>query len=197
MALVSEHNQQRGSAIRSGDIVALQEDSRRRPIIESTDIRPEETGRGVALFLQNFRSSSTGEGMLLGKVQTDVTSSGTTVSVKACDAAGTESGDAFSVYLNPDQSAFDPTAVTVANASATATCKLSAGAIIAYAYSGSDAYMLGAIAQVCKDLWIDGTTGKFVYAIYWRVGQAVSTVSNVEGPDTTESLPISCTQPGS
>jgi hypothetical protein len=136
-------------------------------------------------------------GLLLGKIQTDFSASGTQISVKTCDAAGTESGSAFNVYLKPDKSAFDPTAVTVANTAATATCKLAAGTRIEYAFSGADAYMLGDIEQVCKDLWIDGTTGKFVYAIYWRVGQAVSTVSNVNGPDTTESLPISCNQPGS
>ena len=131
-------------------------------------------------------------GLLLGKVQTDFSASGTTVSVKACTAAGTESGSAFNVYLKPDKSAFDPTAVTVANTSATATCKLSAGAIIAYAFSGADAYMLGDIAQVLKDWWVDGTSGKVIYAVYWRIGQAVSTVSNVEGPDTEESDTTPC-----
>lgn len=132
------------------------------------------------------------DGLLLGKIQTDFSASGTQISVKSCDAAGTESGSAFNVYLKPDQSAFDPTAVTVANASATATCKLAAGAIIAYAYSGADAYMIGDVAQVLKDWWVDGTTGKVVYAVYWRVGQAVSTVSNVEGPDTEESDIVPC-----
>jgi hypothetical protein len=158
----------------------------------SADILVSTTSGGTT-FRQTYRPGSNSQDtVLLGKVQTDVTSSGTTVSVKACDAAGTESGSAFNVYLKPDQSAFDPTAVTVANTAATATCKLAAGAIIGYAYSGSDAYMLGAIAQVCKDWWIDGTSGKVVYAVYWRIGQAVSTVSNVEGPDTQESDYVPC-----
>jgi hypothetical protein len=140
------------------------------------------------LFESNYGRQST----LLGAVQADITGSANVVSVKSCDANGVTSGDAFNVYFYAGQGYWDPTAVTVANTAATATCKLAAGKIIQYAFSGSDAYLLGDIAQVCKDWWIDGTSGKVVYAVYWRIGQAVSTVSNVEGPDTEESDTTPC-----
>jgi len=131
------------------------------------------------------------DGLLLGAVQTDF-QTGTQISVKSCDANGNTTGSAFNVYVYAGGGSADLTAVTVAGASATATCKLSAGAIIAYAFSGADAYMLGDVAQVLKDWWVDSSTGKVVYAVYWRVGQAVSTVSNVEGPDTQESDYVPC-----
>ena len=128
----------------------------------------------------------------LGAVQTDFTT-GTQISVKACDANGVTSGDAFDVYVYAGGGSADLTAVTVANASATATCKLAAGKIIQYAFSGSDAYMLGDVAQVLKDWWVDADTLKVVYAVYWRVGIAVSTVSEIEGSDVLKSKRIDCT----
>jgi hypothetical protein len=113
----------------------------------------------------------------LAAVQTDITGSANVVSVKKCDANGVTSGDAFDVYLYSGQGYWDPTAVTVAGASATATCKLAAGKIIACAYSGADAYLLGDVAQIVYDVRYDTSSHKFQAQVYWRVGIAVSTVS--------------------
>jgi hypothetical protein len=139
------------------------------------------------LFESNYGRQST----LLGAVQTDF-QTGTQISVKACDANGVTSGDAFDCYVYAGGGSADLTAVTVANAAATATCKLAAGKIIAYAYSGGVPYLLGDVAQVLKDWWVDADTLKVVYAIYWRFGLAVSTVSNVTGPDVLKSKRIDC-----
>jgi hypothetical protein len=175
MALVGEHNQQRGSAIRTADLVALQEDSRRGKIIESPDIVPEETGRGVALLL-TAKARRSGSAGFLAAVQTDF-QTGTQIPVKVCDANGNTTGSAFNVYVYAGGGSADLTAVTVANASATATCKLAAGKIIACAYSGADAYLLGDVAQIVYDVRYDTSSHKFQAQVYWRVGIAVSTVS--------------------
>ena len=179
MALVGEHNQQRGAAIRSADIIALQEDSRRRPIIESPDIRPEETGRGVALFLQKSISAADAAGILFGLVQTDFTS-GTDISVKSCDGNGVvpTGAAAFNVKVYAGGGSANLGSVTVAGASASVSCKLATGKIIAYSYSDGTAYLVGDVAQIVYDVRYDATSHKLQAKFYWRVGIAVSSVSD-------------------
>jgi hypothetical protein len=123
------------------------------------------------------QESAPAETVLFGSIVADITGSANVVSVKKCDLNGVTSGDAFDVYLYSGQGYWDPTAVTVAGASATATCKLAAGKIIAWAYSGEDAYMLGDVAQIVYDVRYDTTSQKIQAKVYWRVGIAVSTVS--------------------
>ena len=118
-------------------------------------------------------------GILFGLVQTDFTT-GTDISVKSCDGnvVVPTGAVAFNVKVYAGGGSADLGSVTVAGASAAVSCKLATGKIIAYIYSDGTAYLVGDVAQIVFDVRYDATSHKLQAKFYWRVGIAVSSVSD-------------------
>jgi hypothetical protein len=131
------------------------------------------TGTGEAIP----RDENFGADVFFGLVQADFTS-GTDISVKHCDGNGVTEGDALNVKVYAGGGSANLGSVIVAGASAAVSCKLAAGKIIAYSYSAGTAYLVGDVAQIVFDVRYDATSHKLQAKFYWRVGIAVSSVSD-------------------
>jgi hypothetical protein len=123
-------------------------------------------------------------------------SSGSTISLTPCDANSIDTGeDDLDVSIPDDWGTVDLLSATVGGATTAVTCKIASGTLLQYAAAADGtAYLLGLPPkQVLKDWWINNTTLKVIYAVYWLFGTNASTVSEVEVSTALKSKTIDCT----
>jgi hypothetical protein len=169
------------SSIRVGDTITaeflnrLVANVRAQQLQSSADHIIEQTANGTTI--RSAYGPKDQKPILFGLVQSDFTT-GTQISVKHCDGNGVTEGDALNVKVYAGGGSANLGSVTVAGASASVSCKLATGKIIAYSYSDGTAYLVGDVAQIVFDVRYDATSHKLQAKFYWRVGIAVSSVSD-------------------
>ena len=153
-------------------------------------------GTSYRVISKNGPNNNNPESIEYGLTHTDYIS-GSTILLNPCEVNGVLlSASAVTASVPSSWGMVNLLSASVGgNDGVEVTCKIANGSMLQYAAAADGtAYLLGLPPkQVLKDWWINNTTLKVIYAVYWLFGTNASTVSEVEVSTALKSKTIDCT----